>query len=171
MNRSGNASELGHLAEWRVEGTSRLSISVLGPADAGTVFEITHDPAITSAVQILENLSNESDVVALLSGHECFFGGWRGWELAGVVYVHEHVSGGLEIGYWIASPYAGMGYATELAGGVIAQIRRSMPGRAIVAECRPENLRSWRVLEKLGFRAAGVRGVRPGRELLRLLSQ
>jgi RimJ/RimL family protein N-acetyltransferase len=38
--------------------------------------------------------------------------------------------------------------------------------RRIFAECRPQNVASWRLLTKVGFRADGLAGARSGRKRL-----
>jgi RimJ/RimL family protein N-acetyltransferase len=40
------------------------------------------------------------------------------------------------------------------------------PAWRIFAECRPQNMPSWHLLEKIGFRADGGDGQRPGRKKL-----
>jgi RimJ/RimL family protein N-acetyltransferase len=45
-------------------------------------------------------------------------------------------------------------------------LKGAYPERRIFAECRPENVASWRLLEKVGFRASGADGVRSGRKRL-----
>lgn len=101
-------------------------------------------------------------------GRDCFIGAWRGHSLVGVVGAHLAGDDRIEIGYWIAQPRQGQGYATEAAAAILALLRSRFPERRIFAECRPDNRVSWRVLEKLGFRATGKPGARPEREELAL---
>ena len=60
-----------------------------------------------------------------------------------------------EIGYWIARPFWGQGYATEAAGGVL-EIARLLGHRRIHAGHFVDNPASGRVLRKLGFVPTGV---------------
>ena len=62
--------------------------------------------------------------------------------------------GDVELGYWIARPYWGQGYATEAARAVITQAR-AIGHRRLVATHFLENPASGRVLQKVGFRPAG----------------
>ena len=64
------------------------------------------------------------------------------------------VDGEAELGYWIARPFWGQGYATEAARGVI-EIARSLGHRRLVAGHFFDNPASGKVLRKLGFRPTG----------------
>lgn len=59
-----------------------------------------------------------------------------------------------EIGYWIARPHWGKGYATEAARGVI-EIARMLGHERLVAGHFSDNPASGKVLRKLGFRQTG----------------
>lgn len=64
-------------------------------------------------------------------------------------------SGGVQIGYWLAIPYWGRGYATE-AGQAVVDIARALNLRRLQASFFLDNPASGRVLEKLGFEPTGV---------------
>lgn len=66
--------------------------------------------------------------------------------------------GRTELGYWIARPWWGKGYATEAGRGVLA-IARLIGHREIAASHFLDNPASGRVLRKIGFRPTGQ--VRP----------
>jgi RimJ/RimL family protein N-acetyltransferase len=61
---------------------------------------------------------------------------------------------GYELGYWIARPYWGHGYATEAARSVLS-LARTLGHRKVVASHFEDNPGSGRVLAKLGFRPTG----------------
>lgn len=61
---------------------------------------------------------------------------------------------GLEIGYWIARPYWGLGFATE-AGRAVMGIARAMRLPRLTAGHFIDNPASGAVLRKLGFRPTG----------------
>lgn len=63
--------------------------------------------------------------------------------------------GETELGYWVARPYWGLGYATEGAQAVIDIARHSLRLPRLVAGHFLDNPASGRVLEKLGFRPTG----------------
>jgi RimJ/RimL family protein N-acetyltransferase len=152
--------------------TKRVRLEPLGLGDAAALHALTDDPAIAGVIDFLPNpftLADAQDIIRRNDDDsECFFGVWRGDRLAGVVGAHLLGVERIEIGYWVGGAFQGMGLATEAAAAVIAAVQSKFPGRRIVAECRPDNLASWRVLEKLGFRPTGQIGARPGRQLLAL---
>ena len=63
----------------------------------------------------------------------------------------------LEIGYWIGKPYWGQGYATEAAGALVAWGFTSRALPVLAAGHFFDNPASRRILEKIGFTAAGQR--------------
>lgn len=77
--------------------------------------------------------------------------------------VIDHPDGTIEIGYWLGVDYQGKGYAFEALMGTLAQIAAdaSLAPRTIIAECRPDNAASIRLLTKSGFYATGRAGPRP----------
>jgi RimJ/RimL family protein N-acetyltransferase len=92
------------------------------------------------------------------------FGGALGWfvTLDGVVIGDCGTHGGpdeagsVEIGYGLAQPYRGRGYATETADALAAWLL-TVPGvrRVVASALRTGNPASRRVLEKAGFHLEG----------------
>lgn len=62
--------------------------------------------------------------------------------------------GEAELGYWIARPYWGLGYATEAARAVVG-VAKALGHRRLVSGHFTDNPASGRVLRKIGFRATG----------------
>jgi len=164
--------------------TPRLSLATLRPEDADAVRRLTDDAAITAAVDFLPapfTLQDAQDLIrSSARGQDCFLGAWiretgtadapaefAARDLVGVVGTHLRGAGVIEIGYWIGGAARGRGFAYEAVAAIIDLLRARFPGRTIVAECRPANVASWGLLEKLGFRDTGEEGHRPGRRLLR----
>jgi RimJ/RimL family protein N-acetyltransferase len=152
--------------------TERLSLRALQPSDAGVFHRMTDESAITDAIDFLPTPFTLVDAEKLIRGNgdgrDCFWGVWlrESASLAGTVGTHLRAADELEIGYWFASSVQGRGIGTEAAGAVVHAVTAAFPDRRIVAECRPQNEASWRLLEKIGFRADGADGVRPGRRRL-----
>jgi RimJ/RimL family protein N-acetyltransferase len=142
--------------------------------DAAALRALTDHPAITEAISFLKSPFTLEDARAIIftnySGTDCFLGIRRRADRALVAVIGAHLRGeaAIELGYWVGHLYQGQGYATEALAALIARIADTMPGRQIIAECRPENVASVRVLEKLGFRNTGTSGVRPGRSVFAL---
>lgn len=63
-------------------------------------------------------------------------------------------NGEAELGYWIARPYWGLGFASE-AGRAVMHIAKAIGHRKLVAGHFTDNPASGRVLRKLGFRDTG----------------
>ncbi|HWH22561.1 MAG TPA: GNAT family N-acetyltransferase [Allosphingosinicella sp.] len=76
-------------------------------------------------------------------------------ELVGCAGLGRTPEGEVELGYWIAKPYWGLGYASEAAEAVIEIARRGLRLEKLVASHFTDNPASGRVLEKLGFRPTG----------------
>ena len=68
-------------------------------------------------------------------------------------YFGEHT---YEIG-WVFNPkYYNNGYATEAAYSILKYGFESMKLHRIIATCQPENIPSYRVMEKIGMRREGI---------------
>ena len=65
-----------------------------------------------------------------------------------------------EIGYHVAKPFTGNGYATEAVGAFLPPIMRRLGISKIYGICRADNAASRRVLEKCGF-AIEYEGIAP----------
>jgi len=57
-----------------------------------------------------------------------------------------------EVGWVIAAARQGRGYATEAARALLDFAFRSLRCHRVIATCQPENIASWRIMEKLGMR-------------------
>lgn len=79
--------------------------------------------------------------------------GVNGSQIIGAAGLGDHEDG-VELGYWIARPYWGRGFATEAARGVI-EVARLLAHDSIGAGHFLDNPASGRVLRKLGFRPTG----------------
>jgi RimJ/RimL family protein N-acetyltransferase len=96
--------------------------------------------------------------------------------LVGSCGLGRRPSGAVEMGYWIARPYWGRGFATE-AGAALVDIARTLGLARLEGSHFLDNPASARVLEKLGFRPTGLtaprmscaRGTEAPSRLLRLV--
>ena len=75
--------------------------------------------------------------------------------LVGSCGLGRRPSGNVELGYWIARPFWGRGFATE-AGLALVDIARALGIARLEASHFIDNPASGRVLEKLGFQATGI---------------
>lgn len=74
--------------------------------------------------------------------------------LVGGCGIGRRESGALELGYWIARPYWGLGFATEATRAVMG-IARSTGLSGISCSHYVDNPASGRVMRKIGFRPTG----------------
>lgn len=75
--------------------------------------------------------------------------------LVGGVALHGDEAGNPSLGYWVARPYWGLGYATEGASALLAAARHTLRLGPVGAWHFIDNPASGRVLRKLGFKATG----------------
>ena len=152
--------------------TPRLFLRPCRIGDAGQFRAMTDESSITSAVDFLPSRFELQDAERLITGdgdgRDCFWGVWLNGDgdMIGSVGTHLREPDAIEIGYWFATRVHNRGVATEAVTAVLAALSSAYPRHAIFAECRPENTASWRLLEKVGFRAEGSDGLRMGRKRL-----
>jgi len=75
--------------------------------------------------------------------------------LVGSCGLARRPSGAVEMGYWIARPYWGRGFATEACGALI-EIAATLGLASLEGSHFLDNPASARVLEKLGFEPLGI---------------
>lgn len=61
-----------------------------------------------------------------------------------------------ELGYWVAVPHWGRGYATEAAAAMVDYAFGTLGLRRVVAHCLTRNVASARVMEKVGMQREGT---------------
>ena len=76
-------------------------------------------------------------------------------QLIGSCGLGRRPSGAVEMGYWIARPHWGRGFATEACSALV-DIARTLGLESIEGSHFIDNPASARVLEKLGFEARGI---------------
>jgi RimJ/RimL family protein N-acetyltransferase len=67
--------------------------------------------------------------------------------------------GSAELGYWIARPYWGLGFATEASSAVV-NIAKAIGHKKLIASHFTDNPASGKVLRKLGFQNTGEAALR-----------
>jgi RimJ/RimL family protein N-acetyltransferase len=83
--------------------------------------------------------------------------------LIGVVGLDPEEDGSVHLGYWIARPHWGRGYATEAGRAAIALAKDSLRLKRLSSAHFLDNPASGRVLGKLGFRPHGEVRMRTSR--------
>ena len=140
--------------------TERLLIRQFTMDDVEEVYEYTSNPVVMKYIPegvmteeetkkfILENIEVKAEKYAVilkeenrLIGHIAFFR-----------YFGEHT---YEIG-WVFNPeYYNRGFATEAADTILNYGFRKLKLHRIIATCQPENISSYRIMEKIGMRREG----------------
>jgi [ribosomal protein S5]-alanine N-acetyltransferase len=137
--------------------TQRLRIRSFQPNDWQAVYDYTSDPAVMMYIPegpftpeqakafVAENMGEQARAVTvllktadMLVGHMVF----HPW-FAPRTY---------EIGWVFNGAYHGQGYATEAAMALLQYGFERLHLHRIIATSQPENVASWRVMEKLGMR-------------------
>lgn len=72
-------------------------------------------------------------------------------KVIGNVYCGSRDFAAKEVGYIVNRRYQGQGYACEALAAVLAEAFRAGAHR-VYAECDPRNVRSWRLLERVGMK-------------------
>jgi RimJ/RimL family protein N-acetyltransferase len=141
--------------------TERLVLRPLDFADATRIARFTSDPEVARMVGAIPaphpRICVEGWILILKArkplGMDHVFGvELPGEGLIGCVGAHERKGGAIEVGYWIARPFWGQGYATEATRAIAAAARDLGP---VTAGHFVDNLASGRVLEKAGFAYTG----------------
>ena len=143
--------------------TSRLVLREFADADFGAVHAFASDPESVTFVTWGPNTPDET---------RGFLAGWAkeqvavprvGYTLAvtepggepfGSIGIYRDGPHHAEMGFAIRRDRWGQGYATEAARAVL-ELGFSLGVHRVSATCRPENLGSSRVLEKIGMRREG----------------
>jgi RimJ/RimL family protein N-acetyltransferase/putative methionine-R-sulfoxide reductase with GAF domain len=142
--------------------TPRLILRQWRDSDAEAFWGINSDPAVLEFLQALSRAESDDRAMRIRRGI-----GWRGFglfavEVPGVAdfvgFVglsapswEAHFTPCLEIGWRIASKHWGKGYAPEAARAVAEFAFERLGLREIVSLTAPANLRSRRVMEKIGM--------------------
>jgi [ribosomal protein S5]-alanine N-acetyltransferase len=142
---------LGHIE------TQRLRIRSFQPNDWQAVYDYTSDPAVMMYIPegpftteqakafVAENMGDQARFFAVLLKTEDM--------LVGHMVFHPWFAPRTyEIGWVFNGAYHGHGYATEAAMALLQYGFEKLQLHRIIATCQPENLASWRVMEKLGMR-------------------
>jgi aminoglycoside 6'-N-acetyltransferase len=147
--------------------TERLVVRrfVTGDAPAFAAYRSDPDVARYQSWDAPVSTRDASRQVALFAAADEHAPGWfqyavelrAGGVLIGDVGVGRHENGmQADLGFTLAVPYQGRGYATEAVRCVLDRLFRNGI-RRVSAECDARNLASARLLERLGFRHEGLR--------------
>ena len=146
--------------------TDRLRLRYLAEADAPFILRLLNEPSF------LENIGDKQvrtleQAIAYLQGGPLKSYATHGHGLNRVELkasgepigicglIKRDQFADVDLGYALLPEFEGHGYITEAAAATLDQGRRDLAFTRFIAIVSPANARSIRVLEKLGFRAAG----------------
>ena len=137
--------------------TPRLRVRQLAPADWPAVHAYASDPDLMRFIPegplteeqarafVAENAGDDARAFAVVLR--------SGGELIGHMLFHPWFGPRtFEIGWVLDRRHHGQGYATEAARALLRHGFETLGLHRVIATCQPENVASWRVMEKLGMR-------------------
>ena len=137
--------------------TPRLILRRMSLSDGPAIHRYMSDPVVTRWLP--EGLLDEAKAQAFARRNA-----GRSWtalavveretgELVGHMVFHPWFGHATrEIGWAVAADRQGRGYATEAARALIDFAFGPLACHRVIATCQPDNVASWRVMEKLGMR-------------------
>lgn len=150
--------------------TARLLIRQLVIDDAPELAAISDVPEVSQWMVFMEGGFSLDKARTLISAQkdlkEVFFAVRLGdGTMAGALGMVDHPDRTIEVGYWFGVDHQGKGYAYEAVRGLLDQIASHLKlrSRQIIAEARPDNASSIKLLTKAGFHPTGQPGHRPNR--------
>ena len=163
--------------------TPRLLLRPGFPEDAPALASAIADQAIARNLANVPRPYSMRDAEAFLASPRdpvlpsllIFERGLGAPQLVGACGLGRRPSGSVEMGYWIARPFWGQGYATEACGALV-EIAQALGLGSLEGSHFVDNPASARVLEKLGFAPLGIiaprmscaRGIEVPARLMRL---
>ena len=140
--------------------TQRLMIRQFRPDDWQTVYDYMSDPEVTAYLPegqlteaqtrefLTKNVGEHTETLAVTRKVET--------DLIGHMLFHPWFAPRTyEIGWVLNKRYHGQGYATEAAYALLTYGFETLQLHRVIATCQPENIPSYRVMEKLGMRREG----------------
>lgn len=133
--------------------TERLSVRKFTPEDHQDLAEILTDPEVTY-FEPYETFTKEKCVQEAInfSKSEEFFAVVSENKVIGKIYFSKKDFGSYEIGYTFNGAYQGKGYAYESVNGMIDYAFSALEARRIFAEINTRNIKSIKLVERLGMR-------------------
>ena len=146
---------------FRARTTERLTLRAIRPDDWPAFHRYMSDPEVTTWLPegrmdedmarawVDKSARDDAPAVAILTREpEAFIGHMVFYPWAGS---HTY-----EIGWVFGREHQGRGYATEAAAALLAHAFETLGCHRVIATCQPENIASWRVMEKLRMRREGL---------------
>lgn len=137
--------------------TERLHLRRFRPADWEAVYAYASDPATNTYLRAVvmtgdetldwvsrQSVDENGAVAVVLPSDDAVIGH--------LVFRPEDTPQTREIGWTLHERARGRGYATEAAHALMGYGFATLGLHRVIATCQPENVASWRVMERLGMR-------------------
>jgi ribosomal-protein-alanine N-acetyltransferase len=142
--------------------TSRLTLRRFRPADADDLYEYLSDPQVYrfEPGEPLDREQAGRRAADMAASPNFWAIELRSAEkMIGQLYLKqieplEHLT--CELGYILNPAYQRQGYGSEAAAALVKESLTAGGMHRVVAHCNPENVASWKLLEKIGFRREGL---------------
>ena len=138
--------------------TGRLIIRRFVPEDWQDLFDYLSDPAVVLYEPYGTYAEDDCKAeAARRSGDEAFWAVCLKADLKviGNIYLASRDFSTWELGFVFNSQHQGHGYATESAKAITDYAVRDLAAHRVIAQCNPQNTKSWELLEWLGMRREG----------------
>ena len=143
--------------------TDRLHLRQFSTDDAGFILRLVNEPSFIEnindkGVRTLDDARAYLQNGPLASYEKNGFGVWcvllkeTGQPIGMCGLIKRDALDDIDVGYALLPEFCSMGYAIESAAAVVSYAKTALGLERIVAIVNPENKRSIRLLEKLGFR-------------------
>lgn len=153
-----------HRLPWDIASTGRLLIRETTMEDFDALYELYQDPAITRFMPGMDEDKEEERRQMELYIHNMYaFYGYGLWSIiekktgrligrAGLENGHLKGRNVIELGYMLGTPYQGKGFAYEAVRAIISYAFEVVGVKKLYVVISRNNLRSLRLVRKLGFR-------------------
>lgn len=141
--------------------TDRLVLRPLRTDDVDVILSYRNDPVVAefqdwdlpvTRERVERHVEAQSNWIDIVPGEPRQIGIEREGELIGDLYVDLDEHGGVaEIGFTLRADHQGKGYAFEAASAVVSDLVERLGCHRIYGQLSPKNVRSARLLEKLGM--------------------
>ena len=141
--------------------TERLVLRPLRTDDVDVILAYRNDPVVAeyqdwdlpvTRERVERHVEAQSNWIDIVPGEPRQIGIEREGELIGDLYVDLDEHGGVaEIGFTLRADHQGKGYAFEAASAVVSDLVERLGCHRIYGQLSPKNVRSARLLEKLGM--------------------
>lgn len=138
--------------------TERLLLRRFCAEDGNDLFEYLSDEEVVRYEPYLPHSREEANEAAKQRAeNECFLAVClKNGKLIGNLYLQAGDFGTWEIGYVFNRSFWGNGFAVESVRELLSYLFEEQNAHRVTAFCDPQNVHSWKLLERIGMRREGT---------------